>query len=304
MAIKKRKTDKKTKRSRKLSFLQKFKLFPLLLILLAILGLLYIPFRPTLKTSTKEYKEMTKLPSDVKGTMKKNSTSESFRVPILIYHYVENVADKKDTIRQSLNIPPFIFEKQIETLADNGYKFITPLDLADILDSKEELPQKPVIISFDDGYRDFYTDVLPILKKHDVKTIAYIIPGFLDKPNYMYTWQVFDLLSSGLVEIGAHTVNHAYLKGLSKEKAEYEIKQSKVMLEKKLNIPIVSFAYPYGAFDLEAIDIVKSAGYKTAVSTITGNEVNEKDRFFLFRIHPGGRIGKELINALEQEYPK
>lgn len=249
--------------------------------------------------------EMTKLPKDVKKSLTKTATtSASIKIPILIYHYVEIVTDKRDTIRQSLDIQPYIFEKQIETLQNAGYTFITPSQIGDYLDNVNTLPHKPVILSFDDGYRDFYTDVLPIIKRHNVKVVAYIVPGFLNHINYMYDWQVHDLVSSGLVEIGAHTMHHVYLKGAAKQQTMYEIKQSKESLEQMLYIPIVSFAYPYGAFNQQAIDIVKQAGFTTAVSTIGGNQVNEANRFFLYRIHPGSATGPGLISAMERNYPK
>lgn len=84
--------------------------------------------------------------------------------------------------------------------------------------------------------------------------------------------------------------------------AKYEIEESKTMLENMLYIPILSFAYPYGAFDSQAILLVKEAGFTTAVSSISGNDVSESNRYLLYRIHPGYRTGKELISALEKEY--
>src|SRR3989344_9317567 len=153
---------------------------------------------------------------------------ESIDVPILVYHYVEIVLDEKDTIRKSLNTPPYLFIEQLETLKNAGYTFITASELIDILDGKIALPQKPVLITFDDGYRDFYTDVFPILKRYNVKATAYIVSGFLDKPNYMFIDQLKEIARSGLVEIGAHTVHHYSLKGLEALTVKYEIEESKI----------------------------------------------------------------------------
>ena len=99
------------------------------------------------------------------------------KVPILLYHYVEYVKDKGDTIRQSLDIVPRVFEEQIQTLLSDSYTFITMDELADYLDGEQSLPPKPIIITFDDGYRDLRTDVLPILQKYHVKAVAYIVSG-------------------------------------------------------------------------------------------------------------------------------
>mgnify|MGYP001579813851 FL=1 len=225
----------------------------------------------------------------------------SFTAPILIYHYVEYVKDEKDTIRKSLNITPYVFVKQIETLKNAGYTFVTASELIDILDGKIKLPQKPIVITFDDGYRDFYTDVFPILKKYDVKAVAYIVSGFLDKPNYMYAWQLKEIARSGLVEIAAHTIHHYSLKGLEAQTTKYEIEESKITLEKLIGISVVSFAYPDGSFDMQAIKLVKSAGFKSAVTTLHGFEVSWENKFSLYRIHPGDKTGNSLLNFLEQK---
>lgn len=225
----------------------------------------------------------------------------SINVPILIYHYVEYVTDERDTIRKSLNILPHIFIRQIETLKNAGYTFITASELIDILDGKIKLPQKPIVITFDDGYRDFYTDVFPILKKYKVKAVAYIVSGFLDKPNYLFTNQLKEIVKSKLVEIGAHSVNHFRLKGLDPLLARYEILNSKKDLEKLIHIPVVSFAYPDGSFDDESIKMVRQAGFKSAATTLHGVKVDPQNRFSLYRIHPGNKTDNFLLDYLEQK---
>lgn len=220
------------------------------------------------------------------------------RIPILIYHYVEFVKNHRDTIRKSLDIIPPIFENQIKTLRGAGYNFIMAGDLGLYLDGKKPLPQNPVILTFDDGYEDFYTDVFPILKRHNIVATAYIISGVLGRPNYMTLKQVETIASSGLVEIGAHSVHHPNLKPLSKREAESEINKSKEMLESELGIKVVSFAYPYGGYSDETAMLVKKAGFTNAVGTRGGLVVNQQNRFTLFRIHPGIAVGEELLKEI------
>ena len=148
---------------------------------------------------------------------------KKFNIPILVYHYVEYVRDTRDTIRHSLDITPYVFENQVLTLKSSGFTFLTPSDINDILDDKKPLPKKPVILSFDDGYEDFYTDVLPILKKYNIRAVQYIISGFLDQPNYMTHQEVREIAKSGLVELGCHTVHHPNLARLSDSDAKDEI---------------------------------------------------------------------------------
>lgn len=247
-------------------------------------------------------REVSRLPKQIAKRLASQQASSSaiLRVPILMYHYVEYVTDERDTIRKSLALTPHIFEKQLQTLIGDGYTFLTTKDLADVLDGKARLPQKPIILTFDDGYGDFYTDVFPLLKKYNAKAVAYIIPGVLDKLNYMTSSQAAEVAKSNLVEIGAHTVHHAWLKGMKKERATYEIEESKKMLEASYGKPVVSFAYPYGAFDAQAADIAKQVGFRTAVSTVPGIESSKNNQYFLYRIRPGGRTGQDFLNFLSQ----
>lgn len=249
--------------------------------------------------------DVSEIPREVKRDILRIKPTKQFYVPILLYHYVEYVKDPGDTIRKSLNIVPIVFDEEVKTLKDAGFVFITPKDIADIYDDRMELPNKPVILTFDDGYRDFYIDVFPILKKYNVKAIAYIVPNFLDKPNNLTSWQLKEIAQSGLVEIGAHTMDHTYLAGLPLKKVKSEIEESKKYLEEKLGIQIVSFAYPYGAFDNQSIQVVKDAGFKTAVTTISGTLITDTNRYFLYRIRPGGRVGKNLLSLInEKTFPQ
>ncbi len=248
--------------------------------------------------------DVVEIPLSVQKSIENIKPTKEFYVPILLYHYVEYVKDPGDTIRKSLNIIPAVFDEEVKTLKNAGYTFLTPKDLADILDEKMKLPIRSVVLTFDDGYKDFYTDVFPILKKYNAKAVAFIVPNFLNKPNNMDTWMLKEILKSGLVEIGAHTMNHSYLSGLPLKRVKYEVEESKNYLEKNLSVPIVSFAYPYGAFDNQAIEVVKNAGFKTAITTINGTLITDTNRFFLYRIRPGGLVGESLIKLVqEKSYP-
>ncbi len=272
-----------------------------ILLLLGISKIIFNKIELDKRTSPSAEKNLAthRLPEDIKKELQKTSSIATFRVPILLYHYVEYVKDKGDTIRQSLNINPYIFEKQIQTLKDAGYTFITAGDLGKVLDAEMSLPRKPIIITFDDGYEDFYTDVLPILKKYNVKATAYIVAGVVGRLNYMSRDEIRKAKESGLVEIGAHSMYHRYLKGLSYNEAKFEIEQSKINLENEFGVKVISFAYPYGAFDKQAIKLVQDAGFKTAASTVPGIDVSDLNRYFMFRIRPGARIGEDLLKYLE-----
>lgn len=267
--------------------------------LVSILSLTAVIHRSKPIPDLGELNQVVELPANIKDVLSWPAP-KSINVPILLYHYVEYVTDKRDTIRQSLNINPFIFTKQIETLKKAGYSFITPVDLSLALVGIVDLPSKPVILSFDDGYRDFYTDVFPILKKESIKVVAYLVPNFLDHLNYMYTTQVKEIAASGLVEIGAHTMDHMWLKGVNEKKAQYEIAGSRIFLQNLTGQAINSFAYPYGAFDTQSENLVQKAGFLNAVSTVPGITQSKENAYFLFRLRPGGRTGESLISYISQ----
>ncbi len=226
------------------------------------------------------------------------------KIPILMYHYVEYVQDKGDTIRQSLDITPYAFEHQIITLVNAGYTFITAGELGEMFDGKRDIPVKPILLTFDDGYRDFYTDAYPIIKKYRIKATAYIISGFIGYRNYMTDTQLQTIGSGGLVEIGAHTVHHVSLKHAPREEIQKELCESKTALETLIGIPVVSFAYPNGAYDENAIKEVQESGFTTAVATKPGIEIDPKNRYALVRIRPGSNTGADLLKRINQKsYP-
>jgi len=275
-----------------------FILISVLLVVFFIDKFISSQIRTIVETSKSEVRKIPK--SIEKNYQKQASISATFRVPILLYHYVEYVQDKKDTIRQGLNVNPFIFESQIKTLSDAGYTFITAKQLGEVLDGKRVLPKKPVLLTFDDGHFDLDTNVLPILKKYHAKATAYIISGFLGGSDFLSPMQLKDVISSNLVEIGAHTVHHISLKGKFLPIVSFEVNQSKKDIEKNYNVKVVSFAYPGGAFDEQAIEVVKNAGFSTAVSTIPGIAQSNANRFFLFRLRPGYRTGQALLNYINK----
>ncbi len=246
--------------------------------------------------------DIVEIPDSIKESIKNTKPQKYFKMPILMYHYVEYVKDEGDTIRKSLNIIPFIFDAQVKTLKDAGFSFVTQQELADALDNKFVLPERSIMLTFDDGYRDFYTDVFPILKKYNAKAVVYVVPNFLNKPNNLDIWQIKEMLKSGLVEVGAHTMDHSYLVGLPLKNIKYEVEESKKYLEENLGIKVVSFAYPYGVFDDTTMNVVKDAGFTSAVTTVSGKYVMDINRFFLYRTRPGARTGTDLLRELNLDF--
>jgi peptidoglycan/xylan/chitin deacetylase (PgdA/CDA1 family) len=225
-------------------------------------------------------------------------TKPQKKLIFLMYHYVEINQNKDDFKRDSLNTPPDIFEQQILTLKNANYKFIFPSEINEFL--RDDTDQKYVVISFDDGYRTFYSYTYPIIKKHGVKSVNYIIYNFIGRQNNMDAWMIEQLVKDGLVEIGSHTLNHPDLTYISEEQLKLEIIDSKDLLEKRFNIKVTSFCYPYGFYNEKAFPYLKEAGYFTATTTKEGSLISEENLFEIKRIRPGILTGQNLLDYLDK----
>jgi len=152
----------------------------------------------------------------------------------------------------------------------------------------------------DDGYEDFYTDAFPLLKKYNIKSTIYVVNNFIGKKNYMTESQIREILESNLVELGSHSIKHQKLTLMPIAAARKEITDSKEKLEKRFNVKIETFAYPYGTSSPELIDMVKEASYSAAVSVVKGIDQSNGNLFFLSRVRAGAIGKQELIKTIKQ----
>ena len=211
-------------------------------------------------------------------------------VPILMYHYVRPDPGKNDPVGEDLSVSPGNFQAQMAWLARNGYHTMTVGELNRVRRHEIGLPTKPIALTFDDGYRDFYTAAYPVLKQYGFKATLFVITGFLGQPQYV-TWDmVTEMDRSGLIEMGAHTVTHRDLPSLSAAAARNEIFDSKQTLETRLGHPVVSFNYPSGRYDDAVVALVKQAGYQIAVTTQGGWARATENALLLPRVRVHGAV--------------
>ncbi len=231
----------------------------------------------------------------------KIETKKQIELPVIMYHHIDTISnvDKNDKIAVGLRVSPEVFERQLQYIRDNNYNTITSFDLADYMDAKKELPKKPILLTFDDGYKDNYTNALPLLEKYKMKGDFAIITGGTNTADYMSTDNLKDLIAKGH-SIASHTVNHCttaikiktntfqdsivddYQKACSKFASQeklttgqirYEFQKSKDELEKNLGIKIKHIVYPYGFWNAQAVEIAKSVGY--TFGTTVAPEIDE-----------------------------
>ncbi|MDD5582902.1 MAG: polysaccharide deacetylase family protein [Candidatus Marinimicrobia bacterium] len=196
------------------------------------------------------------------------------KVPVLLYHHVNP---------QGFNtVKPTLFETHIAHLKKRGYTGIT---FRRIL-THDILPEKPVVITFDDGYDTIFCHALPILEKYAFKAVVFMLSGYIGKKN---TWDL-SLEPSGIRhlnqeeltelskhgwEIAAHSLSHHPLTCMSLEQAKYEIEKSGAILEDLLNMPTDGFAYPFGRFNNSLKKIVQQSGYHYACGALKRHQLPE-----------------------------
>ncbi|HUT86262.1 MAG TPA: polysaccharide deacetylase family protein [Elusimicrobiales bacterium] len=212
-------------------------------------------------------------------------------LPVLMYHKIGR--PPKNSKFKKLWVSPKKFERQINYLIKHKF---TPINFSD-LNNPEKLPKKPVLITFDDGYKDNYKVAYPILKEKNAKANIFLAYESIGKHNRwhnpdeehwlpMLTWdEIKQMTDEGLIEFGAHTLNHKNLTEVDTETAKWEIEECKHRLEQKLNHPVCAFAYPYGAgaYDKEIRQLVLDAGFQFDFGIKQGITLLAQNRDYPFK---------------------
>lgn len=202
-------------------------------------------------------------------------------VPILEYHVLGR--PKTEVPYPELYVPRADFRKQMDWLDRQGYEAVTLERVEDAWYRGGALPPKPIVISFDDGYRPQYTFALPQLRDHGW-------PGLLNLKadgSDLYESNVKAMLKAGW-ELAAHTINHSDLTTLEGAALEEEVAGSRKILQREYGVPVKNFCYPAGRFDETVIAAVKAAGYQGATTEIPG---------FATRSHPYELARIEVLGA-------
>jgi peptidoglycan/xylan/chitin deacetylase (PgdA/CDA1 family) len=183
-------------------------------------------------------------------------------IPVLQYHYIGPVPNINDKARKELSVSVESFETQMKFLTENGYEPLT-LGYMPYVFGGSLYPsgKKPVVLTFDDGYMDFYFNAFPILKKYGFHAVSFISTGLVGKSYYM-TWdQIKEIQRSGLVEFEAHSVNHVNLAQVNSSRLMFELKESKKVLEEEIGHPVHYLSYPFGIYNQRVAGAASSLGY-------------------------------------------
>lgn len=230
--------------------------------------------------------------------IEKENPVETIKAPILMYHYIRDYNNPRDKIGTGLSVSPKNFEEQLKIIQAEGFKTMTLDEMEAAWRGEKKLPEKPLVITFDDGYEDLYTAAFPLLKKYNMKATVYVIAGLMGKPNYLKPEQLKELNGSGLMTIGGHSLNHVDFYTLKRNELKYEMTQSKKILEDLLGNPVKHFAYPLGRYNKIIREETERAGYSTATLIDLGYEHKEKDRYTLNRVRIPGNASLEKFRKL------
>lgn len=215
------------------------------------------------------------------------------RPRVLMYHMVSPHVPKAKF--NKLRVPQKQFAAQVQWLSEHDFHFVT---MQELHDQWGDLPAKTVALTFDDGYADNLHMALPVLKKYHAKATIYVVvdrhdrdwstykkahhnSGELAREVKLTDLEVQELVASGLIEIGSHTLTHANLPKLSNVDRQQEMELSRTQLQQLTGQPITSFAYPFGIYGPADVEAARKAGYTNAVTTIEKIDTYQPEPDFL-----------------------
>jgi peptidoglycan/xylan/chitin deacetylase (PgdA/CDA1 family) len=229
-------------------------------------------------------------------------------VPILNYHSVSDNLFGRVHPYYQINTSVSVFARQLKLLRNEGYRTIGLPDLLSGFETAQDL-SKRIVLTFDDGYRDFYTEAFPLLKQCGFSATVFLATDRiqdtsvrLEGADYLTWSEVRELYAEG-VTFGSHSVTHADLRSLGPDQIDYEIGYSKETIQQKIGAPVDSFSYPF-AFPKEdsnftryLADILQNGGYSNGVSSTIGRAGPKDTRFFLPRLRVNSCDDLALLRA-------
>lgn len=230
------------------------------------------------------------------------------RVPILMYHSISDREERGHPYFRTVTSPK-VFAMHMRYLKDRGYMTVGVADALEYIDGKKESASQPVVITFDDGYQDFYTHAWPVLAAHGFTATMFLATAYIGgerlrlNGNDCMNWDEVRELNRAGVEFGSHTATHPKLIELGPREIELELRSSRETIEDKLGRIVRSFAYPY-AFPESASTfvaclrrILQKCAYQIGVSTVIGRATKVDDPLFLRRLPMNSSDDTALFRA-------
>jgi peptidoglycan/xylan/chitin deacetylase (PgdA/CDA1 family) len=225
-------------------------------------------------------------------------------IPILLYH---SVSDEPSAEAAPFAVAPDAFRRQLAYLRERDYSAVTVSWLVASLRTRTPLPERLVVLTFDDGFADFHSDALPALEDFGFPATLYMTTGFIrdrgsvrrpTPPGQMLSWGQLAEAGGRGVEIGAHSHTHPELDVVPRAAARAEIERPKRLLEDRLGTEVASFAYPHGYADARLRRSVREAGYRSACAVRNLLSHPGDDPWFLARLTMRPSTTVEALDAV------
>ena len=238
----------------------------------------------------------------------KNSPRAAPAIPILMYHAISDDAESVHPYYRT-NTAPSIFAMQMRQLRELGYYTISLNKAVSTIKAGDVSDGRAVVITFDDGYRDFYTCAAPVLQACCFTATMFVPTAHINGTSTRFkgrdclTWSEIRELQSIGMQFGSHTVSHPQLHDLEDSQVEQELTDSKDAMEQILGTAVDSFAYPYAFPETDKVFVTKlrgwlsGAGYRTGVCTMIGRANASNDPLFLKRLPVNSCDDHELFAA-------
>jgi peptidoglycan/xylan/chitin deacetylase (PgdA/CDA1 family) len=221
------------------------------------------------------------------------------KIPILMYHSISKYVTAQ---YRPFTVSPELFAEHMAYLHEHAYTPITVTQFGDaIAQGVSILPTRPVILTFDDGFTDFFTEALPVIRQYGFTATLYVTTGFIGKrqaTGSMLDWEQLGEISQCGIECGGHSHSHRQLDTLTPTVARDEIVRCKWLLEDRLGQEILSFAYPHGYHCATTKRLVREAGYTSACAVGYAMCSIATDPFALTRLRMGADTSVDALAAL------
>ncbi len=231
-----------------------------------------------------------------------DGVSRTVRVPILMYHYISQAPAGADAVRRDLSVSPELFQQHLEFLRERGYTSISLEDLTLALQIGQPLPDKPIVLTFDDGYRDHYEHAFPLLQAYGFSGTFFLLTSPIDEGHQGYvTWDQVIAMDAAGMDMESHGYTHEDLQGRTRDYLIWQMLGSKEAIEARTGKPVRFFCYPSGGYDDLAASILHELDYWAAVSTTFGDEHSSDSLFELTRLRIRGTYGVNTLATLLDE---
>jgi peptidoglycan/xylan/chitin deacetylase (PgdA/CDA1 family) len=226
-----------------------------------------------------------------------------------MYHSVSDDPEPTFPPYYKVCTSPRRFAEQMQWLAEGGWRGVTLSEGIEILASRSQTGARPVAITFDDGFRDFYSEAYPILRRHGFSATMYLPTAFIGEQRLQFkdreclTWAEVTELHHAGIEFGSHTVNHPVLAKLSWSEIEKELRESKSTIETRLSGAVRTFAYPFAfpqtdhEFSIRFLQTLRAVGYESCVTTEIGTVIAGDELLQLKRLPANVCDDSALLHA-------